>query len=195
MPTKPRIDIAGYHHIINRGVDRMNIFRHSEDKDAFLQIVNKTAMIHKVVVHDYCLMDNHYKARLSQKVGEYPFTLAHTIFNSKDFYPCTKESILFRDYDIESLSGFLGVEFSQEDLTFLQIEQNRKIEQKEDMIVLSKSKSLEEHFMGVESKQERNSVISLAYAEDGYSQIEIASFLGLSKSAISMIIKSDKSGD
>jgi len=114
---------------------------------------------------------------------------------SKDFYLCTKESILFRDYDIESLSGFLGVEFSQEDYTFLQIEQNRKIEQKEDMIVLSKSKSLEEHFMDVESKQERNSVISLAYAEDGYSQIEIASFLGLSKSAISMIIKSDKSGD
>ena len=42
---------------------------------------------------------------------------------------------------------------------------------------------------------EINSVISLAYAEDGYSQIEIANFLGLSKSAISMIIKSDKSGD
>ena len=78
---------------------------------------------------------------------------------------------------------------------FLQIEQNRKIEQKEDMIVLSKSKSLKEHFMDVESKQERNSVISLAYAEDGYSQIEIANFLDLSKSAISMIIKSDKSGD
>ena len=63
------------------------------------------------------------------------------------------------------------------------------------MIVLSKSKSLEEHFMDVESKQERNSIISLAYTEDGYSQIEIANFLGLSKSAISMIIKSDKSGD
>ena len=66
------------------------------------------------------------------------------------------------------------------------------------MIVLSKSKSLEEHFMDVENKQERNSVISLAYLEDGYSQIKIANFLGLSKSAISMIIKiikSDKSGD
>jgi len=164
MPTRPRIDIAGYHHIMNRGVDRMNIFRHSEDKNMFLQIINKTAMIHKVVVHDYCLMDNHYhllietqtdnlslfmrfvsanyaqyfnkktkrtghlwqnryksryvttesylytliryieynpiEAGVSLKVGEYPFTLAHTIFNGKDFYPCTKESILFRDYDI-----------------------------------------------------------------------------------------------
>ena len=102
---------------------------------------------------------------------------------------------MFRDYDIESLSGFLGVEFSQEDLTFLQKEQNRKIEKKEDIIVLSKSKSLEEHFMEAESRQERNRIICLAYLEDGYSQIEIASFLGLSKSAISMIIKSDKSGD
>ena len=39
MPTRPRIDIAGYHHIINRGVDRMNIFRDNEDKDMFLQIL------------------------------------------------------------------------------------------------------------------------------------------------------------
>jgi len=39
--------------------------------------------------------------------------------------------------------------------------QNRKIEKKENMIVLSKSKSLEEHFMDVKSKQKRNSFISL----------------------------------
>ena len=121
--------------------------------------------------------------------------MAHAIFNKKDFYSCTKESILFRDYDIEMLSEFLGVEFSQEDLIFLQKEQNRKIEKKEDMIVLSKSKSLEEHFMDVKSKEDRNSVICLAYLEDGYSQIEIANYLGLSKSAISMLVKNDQSGD
>jgi len=61
------------------------------------------------------------------------------------------------------------------------------------MIVLSKSKSLEEHFMDLKSKQKRNSVISLVYLEDGYSQIEIANYLGLSKSAISMVIKNGKS--
>ena len=32
MPTRIRIDLAGYHHIINRGVDRMNVFRDDEDK-------------------------------------------------------------------------------------------------------------------------------------------------------------------
>jgi len=31
--------------------------------------------------------------------------------------------------------------------------------------------------------------------EDGYSQIEIANYLELSKSAISMVVKNDKSGD
>ena len=90
------------------------------------------------------------------------------------------------------LSGFLGVKFSQDDLTFLQTEQNRKIEKKENMIILSKSKSLEEHFIDVKSKKERNSIISLAYL-DGYSQIGIANYLGLSKSLISKIIKSGDS--
>jgi len=43
--------------------------------------------------------------------------------------------------------------------------------------------------------QKRNSVISLAYLEDGYSQIEIANHLRVSKSAVSMIIKNGKSED
>ena len=40
MPTRPRIDIAGYHHILNRGVEKMNIFCHDEDKEMFLQIAS-----------------------------------------------------------------------------------------------------------------------------------------------------------
>ena len=60
MPTRIRIDLAGYHHIINRGVDRMNVFRHDEDKEMFLQILNKASILHKIVLHDYYLMDNHY---------------------------------------------------------------------------------------------------------------------------------------
>ncbi len=48
-------------------------------------------------------------------------------------------------------------------MIFLQKEQNRKIEKKEDMVVLSKSKSLEEHFIEVKTNQERNRVIRLAY--------------------------------
>ena len=53
MPTRIRIDLAGYHHIINRGVDRMNVFRDDEDKEMFLQILNKASILHKIVLHDY----------------------------------------------------------------------------------------------------------------------------------------------
>lgn len=60
MPTRPRIDLAGFHHVMNRGVNRCDVFNHYSDKEMFLQITNKTATIHKVSLHDYCLMDNHY---------------------------------------------------------------------------------------------------------------------------------------
>ncbi len=60
MPRRPRIDIPGYHHIINRGVNKTNIFSSSDDKEKFMQILCKACHIYAVIVHDYCLMDNHY---------------------------------------------------------------------------------------------------------------------------------------
>ena len=55
MPTRLRIDLAGYHHIMNRGVNKTNIFNNDIDKDSFMQILNKNAVIHKVILHDYVL--------------------------------------------------------------------------------------------------------------------------------------------
>jgi len=60
MPRRPRIDFAGFHHIINRGVNRTNIYLCSDDKYKFLEILCKACKIYKVNMHDYCLMDNHY---------------------------------------------------------------------------------------------------------------------------------------
>lgn len=60
MPTRLRVDLADYHHVINRGVNRCIVFNTAVDKEMFLQIINKSATIHKVVLHDYCVMDNHY---------------------------------------------------------------------------------------------------------------------------------------
>jgi len=118
--------------------------------------------------------------------------LAHLIFNAKDFYPSTKEFILFRDYDTHSLSAFFRSRVYPRRFNFLA---NRKIEKKEDIILLSKSKSLEEHFINAQSKQDRNKVIYLTYLEDGYSQIEIVNYLGLCNSAVSAVIKKFESGD
>ena len=60
MPTRLRVDLAGYHHVINRGVNRCVVFNTADDKEMFLHIINKSATIHQVVLHDYCIMDNHY---------------------------------------------------------------------------------------------------------------------------------------
>ena len=67
MPTRLRVDLAGYHHVINRGVNRCNVFEQDNDKEMFLQIINKTATIHQVTLHDYCLMDNHYHLLIQTK--------------------------------------------------------------------------------------------------------------------------------
>jgi len=67
MPTRPRIDLAGYHHIMNRGVNKTDIFNSDADKDSFMQILNKNAIIHKIIVHDYVLMDNHYHFLIETK--------------------------------------------------------------------------------------------------------------------------------
>lgn len=60
MARRPRLELAGYHHIVNRGVNRINIFSDTNDKDKFLQIVCKACRVYDVILHDYCLMDNHY---------------------------------------------------------------------------------------------------------------------------------------
>jgi len=60
MARRPRVDLAGFHHIVNRGVAQSDIFLCDEDKATFLEILCKACDIYKVNVHDYCLMDNHF---------------------------------------------------------------------------------------------------------------------------------------
>ena len=60
MPRRPRLNMAGFHHIVNRGVAKHKVYRCNEDKEKFLEIICKSCGIYKVNVHDYCLMDNHY---------------------------------------------------------------------------------------------------------------------------------------
>jgi len=60
MPRKPRIGLPGYHHIINRGVNRENVFLCDEDKNEFLRILDVSREIYDLAVHSFCILDNHY---------------------------------------------------------------------------------------------------------------------------------------
>lgn len=42
MPTRRRVDLAGYHHVINRRENRCDIFNCHDDKEMFLCTLLKT---------------------------------------------------------------------------------------------------------------------------------------------------------
>ena len=254
MARRPRLDMAGYHHVVNRGVARSNIFTSSADKDKFLQILCKACKLYDVIVHDYCLMDNHYhllletkqenlslmmrqlnsyyaiyfnkkenrvghlwqgrfrswyvlnedylyllfryiesnpiKANLSNKIGEYPYTLSAALFGNSEIVSCAKGSILIHDFSPQTLIEFLETELSEEESNALNEEQKRKISVENEAIKIARSKTLYENFNDVTSKQERNNAIISAF-KDGHTQGSIAKHLNLSTGLICGIIKSE----
>jgi REP element-mobilizing transposase RayT len=60
MPRRPRIESIGYHHIINRGVARQNIFLKDDDYRTFLDLLHVSKLRYNFTVHSLCLMPNHY---------------------------------------------------------------------------------------------------------------------------------------
>lgn len=49
-----------FYHIIQRGLDRQNIFKGDSNKFKFLQYLAESHQKYKSICHTYCLMDNHY---------------------------------------------------------------------------------------------------------------------------------------
>ncbi len=67
MPRKLRITESGFHHVINRGVERRNVFLDEDDFDRFLSIVTIEFKLYDVVLHSFCLMTNHYHLLIETK--------------------------------------------------------------------------------------------------------------------------------
>ncbi len=60
MPRKPRIEIAGYYHIVNRGVEQRIVFKEADDYEYFEEMLCYYAKSYNITLHNYCLMGNHY---------------------------------------------------------------------------------------------------------------------------------------
>ena len=60
MPRKPRIEIPGYYHVVNRGVERRVVFEEPQDYEKFENLLHEQAEVYGVTIHNYCLMSNHY---------------------------------------------------------------------------------------------------------------------------------------
>jgi putative transposase len=60
MPRSRRLQIPGTpHHVIQRGVNRVDIFRSEADYECFLTILRAAAIKHQTDVHTHVLMTNH----------------------------------------------------------------------------------------------------------------------------------------
>ena len=77
-------------------------------------------------------------------------------------------------------------------MEFLEAKQKQKIEEKNNILIIKCEKSIKEYFDNVIIKEQRNSAIINAHL-DGYSQVDIANFLNVSKSLVSKVIKSGDS--
>jgi putative transposase len=61
MARQPRIEYAGaLHHVMSRGNDGIPIFRDDEDRQLFLDLLVEEIARSGWVLHEYCLMTNHY---------------------------------------------------------------------------------------------------------------------------------------
>jgi len=61
MARQLRIEFSGaFYHVIQRGIERKNIFASDKDKDRFLFYLNAANISCRAVFHSYILMDNHY---------------------------------------------------------------------------------------------------------------------------------------
>lgn len=61
MARPLRIEYQGaFYHVINRGLERREIYRSPKDYDYFLALLGNVHEKYGVIVHSYCLMPNHY---------------------------------------------------------------------------------------------------------------------------------------
>ena len=67
MARKLRIDMAGYHHVINRGVEKRRVFMDEDDYAMFLHLLCEMCTRFEMKLHSYCLMSNHYHLLLESK--------------------------------------------------------------------------------------------------------------------------------
>jgi REP element-mobilizing transposase RayT len=67
MARKERITEPGCYHIINRGVERRNIFLEPNDYVFFMSLLHKLIKDFNITIHTYCLMTNHYHILLETK--------------------------------------------------------------------------------------------------------------------------------
>ena len=147
-------------------------------------ILNDTYLYQTIRYIEY----NPIEAGLSNNIGEYPYTLGAALFAKGAIPQCAKKSMLIKQYDLQTLSDFLGTSLSKEELEDLENEKRKKIGKEKNGVKQERSRELKSYFSPKMAKDKRNLAIGEAFA-DGYTQTSIAKELGLTPAMVSYVIK------
>ena len=188
MARSMRIESAGFHHIINRGVNKKIIFDSVADKEKFLEIVCEVSSHYDFKIHGYVIMSNHYHLILENQRENLSHGMRQINATYAQYYNKKYKRIgplwqgRFKSRYIFD-TNYLFVLFKYLEFNPITAKITKKLEQ---------HLKLEDYFCDNMSKQTRNEAIMRAYL-DGFMQSEIAKFLGLSGAVVSKILKKIKS--
>jgi putative transposase len=236
MARKSRINQVGFYHVINRGVEKRDIYLDDQDRHRFLEIIDESAKYYDFSIHSYSLMTNHYhllmeirkknlssimkqinskysiyfnhklkrvgplwqgrfkswfiydekylaslikyiefnpvKARIVERIGEYRWAMSACIEDLE----CADFGLMNK---IDFKSGLNDKETHEVEDVF-----NARLEIKGSGVISKNKKPLVEHF-----DKDRREVAVANAIKDGYTQMEIGRYLGLSNIAVSKIFK------
>ena len=131
---------------------------------------------------------NPIEAKISKKVGEYPYTLIHDIVQNK-VKSCMKDSFVLQWYDsINELLESVGIKMTEEEKEKISQFQKKASAYKIKPKKIQQKLKIEDYFKKDMSKPDRNEAILKAW-QDGFMQSEIAKFLKLSDAGVSKILK------
>jgi len=102
---------------------------------------------------------NPVEAKIAQKTGEHPYTLAATIINHNEVIPCAQHSKLIEELHDDNIQEIIAVALTPEDRNILE-----KIQKQKTVTVEGKAKpayrqSLKEHFKKSKLKTERDNAM------------------------------------
>ena len=130
---------------------------------------------------------NPLKARMCKKIGEYKYSAAYCIKRGA-IPPFLQNSFVLRDYHAGELFDLLDIPLASNELENIDKFHQQRYKLEEGQIVHVKPKSLEQYFLNVKDKTQRDEAIKSAH-EDGYKKSEIGRALGLSGAGVAKILK------
>lgn len=115
MPRPPRYNEVGIYHVINRGVEKRDIYLSHGDFEQFLLLLNDLKDKYGVILHTYCLMDNHYHLLIETVVDNLSDAIKYLNVNYAKYFNASNTRVghlwqgRFKSYPIFDEKGFWTV--------------------------------------------------------------------------------------